>query len=102
VALDPDVGPSVTLLTALPLWACYGIVGSLFAVGGVVGQPLESLFPLEVADVFQANNPRVLDACGPMGFEALARQHQLPIVSSCEDSPGADGLMSCKAHSPLA
>jgi hypothetical protein len=23
-------------LTALPLWACYGIVGGLFAVGGVV------------------------------------------------------------------
>jgi Putative Actinobacterial Holin-X, holin superfamily III len=23
-------------LTALPLWACYGIVGALFAIGGVV------------------------------------------------------------------
>jgi Putative Actinobacterial Holin-X, holin superfamily III len=23
-------------LTALPLWACYGIVGGLFAIGGVV------------------------------------------------------------------
>jgi hypothetical protein len=44
----------------------------------------------------------VLEASGPREFQELARQHQLPPMSSWEDSPGADGLISCKAHSPLA
>jgi hypothetical protein len=45
---------------------------------------------------------RVLEASDPREFQELARQHRLPTMSSWEDSPGADGLISCKAHPPLA
>jgi hypothetical protein len=50
--------------------------------GEIVGQSLEVIFPLEITEAFQANNRRVLEACGPMVFQELARPHQLPAVSS--------------------
>jgi Putative Actinobacterial Holin-X, holin superfamily III len=49
-------------LTALPLWACYGIVGGLFAIGGVVlivigKQKLAHLHlvPQDTAETMQEN-----------------------------------------------
>jgi PAS domain S-box-containing protein len=40
----------------------------------VAGQPLEAVFPPEIAETFRANNRRVLDASQPMEFEELIPQ----------------------------
>jgi hypothetical protein len=70
--------------------------------GEVVGQSLEVIFPLEIAEAFQAINRRLLSAYSPMEFPELARSISSRLCPARRILRGLAGQCPVRRASPLA